>query len=402
MRFGTAINLLTVFLCLFVMSCKKNEKADTKTYNDAKFIRDLSTWLNDQKVFKQEYRNQNVTLLEKHLDYGSMQTEESAANTIRVIPISSEFKRIQRIDQSKVANLVVTINKHGKIIRANVVLVKPKNSMSELPSGTFGKYFTSINMGVDGEFKFLDISGRQNYVMNFSDGQAKSWTREIAKSPTRSNDGTTQVSNCTAYYLVVTYYENGIIVNETETYLGMKCDNGETCGPGYESLCPVGDGGGGSNEDPCCVPPGVSISRAIPANSVSYPNCSASFTDPTSGQTIKNCSFSWPYYKETMWPYSWEWYSTENWTARLDGSLWKLKDQIAHFGQSKQGSSPPCTNVTNSILTWNYSLNANATKANFTITHSSTLQITCCPVCEIEPSPVAESRHMNAEIVHNY
>jgi hypothetical protein len=66
----------------------------------------------------------------------------------------------------------------------------------------------------------------------------------LVKSPNRSDDGSTQVSNCTAYYLVLTYYENGVIVNQTETYLGMKCDEGQPCSPEYESLCSVEDGGG--------------------------------------------------------------------------------------------------------------------------------------------------------------
>lgn len=373
-------------VALSLNSCKKKDSDNFSTGSNksAEIIEKLNRWFNQQKFPNQPNKTANVELLRNNLDFSSLKVEQLNEKQFVVIPIRDELLRIKKNDDKIIGNLLVLIDKTGNVEKANIVLFKPKSApVSVLPEYTFHNIYNSKKIDVDGQFKFLSISGDFIFSLGYDKGKPVYIGRYRSKGKPTTSDGiTTMLVSCWDYYLVITYYVDGEAINETWEYLGTVCEQAPCDSKDWERCQNGGSGGGGGDNNDCCIPDPMNVSINESTTSIlNSENCGNPYVDPITGKTVKQCTLSWQYSSATVWFFTWNWNSDESIVYWHDGSdnKWKILS-ILHVGSHMGGSSPSCTSVSSVITSANATI-LSPTRGRMDITARNSFKIDCCLTC---------------------
>ena len=230
--------------CLFY-ACKKEISSNSSNKG---IIVKVNSWLDQQKNPAQPMKAGNIEALRNNLDYSKLQIEESGENEqILVIPVNESFKILKNIDQNTIPNLVLILSKDQNIRKGNVVLFIPENDKhySAVPKNTFHDILNTGDVKTDGLFRFLSVTGRWEYQLDYKNGKLKSFG--LIKPKNSSGEASrTNTLTCTDWYLVVDWYDlYGNYVESTYEFISESCNDCDN--PMYQSLCPDAGGGGGTN-----------------------------------------------------------------------------------------------------------------------------------------------------------
>jgi hypothetical protein len=211
---------------------------------------EVNLWLENQKAPSQPNKAANIETLKNNLEFSRSWTEESHdGEQILIVPINEKFRTERNIDNKSILNLVILKDNSGKIRRANIVMYYPKNpTQGNLPRNTFYAIYNTAEPSANGEFRFLSVTGRSLYRLNYENERLRSAGHIQSKSiiSARSND--ISIVTCTDWYLVTTYYDaDGNIVDQTSEFLHRTCSG---CDDGMnEGHCQDDPGSGGGTTD---------------------------------------------------------------------------------------------------------------------------------------------------------
>lgn len=238
-------------MMLVLFSCQKDVE---KKNNNDQLISKVNNWLDKQKSVNQPNRAANVDILKENIDFSGLRYEDLNVNErFIVMPIKDDYRIKKNIDNSTVPVLLLVMNTMGDIIRGNIVLFFPedKKQIDKIPDNTFSKMYKEETINCNGLFRFLSPTGRWMYQREYKNGKLHSFG--VVK-PGEKAEARTE-TECTYYFLILTYWEDGVIVNQESIYLGSICQSG--CDdPNIQSLCPDGGGGSGGGEasvDESCI-----------------------------------------------------------------------------------------------------------------------------------------------------
>jgi hypothetical protein len=142
-------------------------------------------------------------------------------------------------------------NVQGKISRSDIVLFYPKiATLKALPENSFSDFFNTKSLSVDGTFTLISMGDVKQYEMIFKDGKKDQFN--LWRSEKNNNTQNLDAQNCMAWYLVTTYYKNGIAISSSSEYVGTTC-NSSNCPPNMQCDVTGEEGGGGSSEIPTTV-----------------------------------------------------------------------------------------------------------------------------------------------------
>jgi hypothetical protein len=257
--------ILPVILLLSVViytGCKKDDSP--KSFIDKEITQKVTAWLNTQKIASQPNKSKNIDLLLNNLDFNKASYEQTnTGDQILIIPVMEDLKVKKEIDVKSAVDLVLTFDNQKNIAKGNIVIYTLGNgARSNIPANTFHSIYSGLSPGCNGLFKFLSVTGRSIYQLEYKDKKLSSVgiVKPKLKDGTREN-GTSGISSfqCYDWYLILTFWVDGIAVGQSATYLGTTCEGGGGCDNSiYETICPDGGsgGGGGGGDAPanCEIP----------------------------------------------------------------------------------------------------------------------------------------------------
>lgn len=188
-----------------------------------------------------------MELLKNNLDFSKFKIEASDYNEkLYIIPVKEEFKRQKKVDANTIANLLLIVKASGEIRKGNLVLYTADNGQSTtIPDNTFHAVFNTAEPECNGQFRFLSVTGRLIYQLDYKDRRLISAGVVKSKSATDKDASAKTTSDCIDWYLVTTvYFEDGSSYTYEE-YLTTTCGNG--CHDAdLAALCPDDGSAGGA------------------------------------------------------------------------------------------------------------------------------------------------------------
>ncbi len=253
--------LQPVFWAMVVMliSCQKGVEKQT---DNTQLISKINSWLEKQKSPTQPNKAANIDLLKECVDFSALRFENlNAEETIIVVPLSDNYKMKRNIDKNTVTVLLLVKNNAGSIVRGNLVIYFPENNaqVKTIPDNTFSKMYSEKDLDCNGLFRFLSPTGRRLYEREYKNGKLHSFGYVRADNIYQGRTST----DCTYYYLILSFWVDGVVVAQEAIYLGSICQ-GVCDDPNNQTLCPDGGGGGGGsgggdgNVDNFCINSAIS------------------------------------------------------------------------------------------------------------------------------------------------
>jgi hypothetical protein len=303
MKYLQSTLILFCSVTLLLIGCKKNT-TDEKFINTPVVQTNIKTkissaavsnWLQAKIKPSSPLKNNYINKILDNVQYDKMYVEQlHTSENLIVIPLKNEYfsQHIKQQKNKPIQYLLLVENAEGKIRRGDLVLFFPENAtLQKLPVNYFHQFFMEEDLSVNGTFTLVTLGDVKQYEVVFKNGKKdnfKLWRSEInTASNAGNNANTSPTQNCTDWYLVTTYYLDGIPVYSTSEYVGTTCSGGG-CPPDTECLEPEGTGGGGNLEVPVSVTRMVSYSVA--RELTSYENWEIKPTFEISGQTFTNAS----------------------------------------------------------------------------------------------------------------
>jgi hypothetical protein len=230
-----------LLVCLTIFyACRKENSQDSL---NKEIVDKVNVWLDNQKSSIQSKKNSIIEILKNNLDFSGLSFEQlDEEKRFLIVPIKEDFKFTHRLDKSLINNLVLTLNKSGSVIKGNVVLYTPESKLAtkKVSKNTFSNIFNYKTLDCNGQFRFSSITGSFLYQLKFKNGELNSVGKMRQGS---APNASSREMTCIDWYLITTYYEDGVVVDETKEYLYTSCD-GECSDP--HTLCRNPDDGGGS------------------------------------------------------------------------------------------------------------------------------------------------------------
>jgi hypothetical protein len=288
-------------MLLFLVSCRKNTIGEipditTIVQNNSKSkigSADISNWLQAKIRPASPIKNNYIKKILGNVLFDKMYVEELHNNeNLIIVPLKNEYfsQHIKNQINKPLQYLILVENSNGKIRRGDIVLFFPENAaLQKLPNNYFHKFFNEEELSVNGTFTLVSFGDVKQYEMVFKDGKKDKfnlWRGERNSSSNSNSTASAVAEGCTDWYLVTTYYENGIPINTTWDYLGTTCSG--SCPPYTECLENEGVGGGGGNETPVAVTRNASYT--VKRELTSYEDWEIKPTFQLSGQTFTNTS----------------------------------------------------------------------------------------------------------------
>jgi hypothetical protein len=240
-----SVSATLLITCILIYSCKKESGNAPVKKNDV-FHR-VTTWLDQQKHTSQPNKASNIDLLKQNLDFSGLKYESfNDGDQLIIIPIRDEFKSTKNSYRNSFAALVL-IDDRGNIIKNGRIAVftsATTASVNEIPENTFNKVLNTQPVACDGTFQFLSVTGQLLHKFNYINGQINKFSEVRPQNSGNTKTGMDSRANegCTDWYIVTTYYANGVPVQQEYEYVGTTCEGCDD--PNLESLCPDGDGTG--------------------------------------------------------------------------------------------------------------------------------------------------------------
>ncbi len=248
MRKLSLIYCRVIAITVIFLSCQKD--ISEKFSLSSEVSNKIDTWLDNQKSGLLHFKAENINLLKKNLDYSNLRIEKSNGNEqIVIIPLTEEFKQMKVNDKNSMPNLIIILSSSGDVRWGSFILFKPEvpGISTRVPENVFYNLFNTGAVNCNGQFQFLTPAGHWQFQLNYKDGNLKSCGQIQPEVKSNSTERTNTI--CINWYLVTSYYVDGVLISQTSEYVGTTCS--EQCGDGsYQSLCPDGSssGGGGSND----------------------------------------------------------------------------------------------------------------------------------------------------------
>lgn len=369
---------VVVSATVFLTSCQKET---SKNSSDKEIVTKINSWLDAQKSVIQPQKGTNIELLKENLDFSRLRFEQFAkGDQFLIIPVKEKFSRIKNIDKNYIPNLVLVMNQSGKIKRGNIVLYLPetRETIDKVPDNTFYKMFNDKAIDCNGRFLFLSVTGKWVNQSEYKKGRLYSFGSIQPKSiATVSNNGAARINTCIDWYIVTTYYVNGIQVWQTSEYIGTTCYGCDD--PNLLSLCPDNGSDGGSDNSTydCCISdPNIQLSSSSISETISD-NCGLENIDPATGLPTKTCIHSWYFCSSTLVGFSWKYKSSEEAKLEKEGGVWKFKT-VSHSSTGIDGTTPPCTDFNLSVTT-TPSISADKSVAQMFLSYTISFHINCLP-----------------------
>jgi hypothetical protein len=380
MRKIISLVILFVFTLAFAFfnACKKKvENLDEGALADK-----VNSWLDKQKLPRQPNQSSNIELLRKNLDLSNIHYEQlNKKEKFLVIPILENYKQLKKVENSAILMLVVVVDEFNKIERGNIAMYLPQTSNENfIPVGTFSNLYNNKTVQANGLIRFLSVSGRWLYQYRVKSGRIFSFgcINQGENSTNAKNNSTEHSAGfCVDWWLVTTYYENGVPVYTEREWVARTCygcDDGD-----FMSFCPP-DYSGGST-DPvidCCVPDQNATWLSQPVSIPIATSPGPESTDPTTGVITKTWYLEWVYNDNSLLYWHWRCISHETATLEKINNVWKFT-QLVHNSNSIDGTTPPCVEFDSNITIATPTLESDNTRAKMTLAYTSSFRITCIP-----------------------
>lgn len=243
----------------FLSGCKKQDinSANSSIANNTQsnIVDKILAYLESQKIATVNARttttkNANIDLLKENLDFTAARTEllDNRLDLL-IVPIKDEIIAKKNLDGNSTLTLLLITDKLGKIKSGSIVYFQPSDGKkhSSLPQNTFSNMFSGKVVEFDGIYKMLTVTGRWISQFEIKKGKIYSTGSILQKNQNNKRESNQKTQGCIDWYLVTSYYENGILVDQTWEYVGTTCDG--CSDPNYQSICPD-DGGGGGDPQP--------------------------------------------------------------------------------------------------------------------------------------------------------
>jgi len=362
---------------LILFSCQREVE---KKRDNSQLISKIKNWLDKQKSPNQPNKASNIDLLKENLNFSASKIEYLNENEqFIVIPINETYKIKKNIEVNTSTVLLLVWDKAENILRGNIVLYYPEHNqqVNTIPNNTFYKMYSEKNLDCNGLFRFLSPTGRWMYQREYKNGKLSSFGFvKVGDKQERT------ATDCTHYYLILTWWVDGVPVNQEAIYLGSICQGG--CDdPMNQTLCPDNGGGGGGQEGetPCCIPdPNAQITFETGNESEWY--CSTENTDPVSGNLTKNCTHTWTFHRNHLLWYSWDFVSRTLANFEKIGGAWKFKTSSSPVSPSFQGITtsgqlPPCISSKCIDVTPNLSVPSNKESGKLILSYTVETKFLC-------------------------
>jgi hypothetical protein len=243
MRKLTSLTMPSIWLIvlLFFFSCRKEWSSNAK---NTAISETVNAFLDRQKSPLQPNKAANIDLLKNNLDFSAISYEQySEGNELMIIPVKHAFTTKKNIDGNTGVYVVFINDKSGAIRNARLAFYVPPSgkAATKLAAKTFANVLNMKPAGVDGMFRFASVTGQWLHQFEYKGGKFYSYG-QVQQKKDQKEAARMESMTCTEWWLVTTYYVDGVQVYQTEQYLGTTC----TCdNPDMMGLCPDGGGGGG-------------------------------------------------------------------------------------------------------------------------------------------------------------
>jgi hypothetical protein len=252
MRYISLILISIIFLILGSCTKGTNDSPVPNQLFNSKASK-VNEWLKAKAAAFSSKKQKQIHDLEAYLDFESMREERlDDRHQFWVIPIKKGLALVNNKDKDPVNQLVVLYTDN----RIQQCWIAQYTGSGPLPKDAFVRMSNSDINGLEGTFRFLTVTDKYLYEMNFKDGKKN--TVSYMKRGTGAASSAAQTSSstvtCTDWYIVTTYYVNGQPVHQDEVYIGTTCVGG--CTPNDPNLAsldcydnPSEGGGSGGSED---------------------------------------------------------------------------------------------------------------------------------------------------------
>lgn len=233
------IALTIAAVTIITAGCKKDQYSTITP--DSGVTKKVNGWLDNQKATNKKNKNNNIETLKQYLNYSQAQNfDVGEEKKLMVIPIEKDFQQEKHYQEGSNMNLLLILDGSGNIVKGNLVVS---------PAGTSAKAYKNIVShqlpGCDGKFVFLSVSGRWLNQVEIKDGKLFSSGIIAPKNNATATQTASRTNMCIDWYLVTTFYVNGVPMWQDEEYVGTTC-SGDCDDPNMQAICPDDGGGGGT------------------------------------------------------------------------------------------------------------------------------------------------------------
>ncbi len=259
--------ILTFVLLTSLASCYEDRLVD----NDSIYKSEILDYTSELRKVVAEADVSKIEELESAIDFKAvniykLRTTESA--------IIVRLSRLTGFGDTDNLRAVLFVNQ-GKIIRSNIVSFKNRAANNDYDQIILSILdMKSPKQSYSGKVSFFGPLGNLLIFNEFENGNLS--VNGIAKPKSKVKKGG-RTNGCTAWYLITTYYQGGVVTGTSEVYLFTTCDCGEEATRAGGTNC-AGQGGGGGGS--LGSPNGPTL-PANPQNNQTY-----EYTDST-GKYVK-------------------------------------------------------------------------------------------------------------------
>jgi hypothetical protein len=249
------LSVLSLTICATLTSCKK--EVPTSLGVEKTLATTVTKWLESQKSVRQPSKAENIEQLKGNLDFSKASIEPfTDGDQLIVIPIKETFRDVKLPGSRSILNLVLINDRQNIIKNGRIAIYIPAagEKLNKVPRNTFSRILTAETISCNGIFNFLSVSGTLLHKYEYKDGRLSSFG-EVSNQAHGNSQNISEKSvngNCTDWYIVTTYYSNGVLLYQESQYIGTTCEGCDD--QNYQSICPDtgtgSDGGsGGVNTD---------------------------------------------------------------------------------------------------------------------------------------------------------
>ena len=226
---GYAILLCSLFLSIFIFSCRKNESnlEDSQNESYEYLIPKIKLWLDKQKNDLPESSVARIDSLKENLTYTEIRLEKyKESKDFIVVPVSNGFKSKNNSTKNSMDYLVMVFENRDSITKGNIIQYISSNGQKVLKN-TFTKIFNYQILESNGQFTVLSITDFFRYELKFANGKLKSVTDRRPRTSIRNGSGRT--SNCVDWFLITTIYYIDGSSESFDEYLFTSCNGDPQC-----------------------------------------------------------------------------------------------------------------------------------------------------------------------------
>lgn len=211
---------------IFLNSCKKEITTEVTKPIDSLLVQKIESWLNAKlNTDTSSIRKGKIQMLLENLSFENLWQENlNSEEKFIAVPIKESFISNNNASKHPQNYLLLILDSNTKIRKGNIVQIigKIPNANKLIMTNTFSSIFNKKSLPYDAQFYFLSITDELNWGISFKDSEINSFSYVGKKAGARISG---KVNDCVSWYLVTTYYSNGVEYDQTWEYLGTWCDD---------------------------------------------------------------------------------------------------------------------------------------------------------------------------------